>query len=414
MAIRTWERKNSTMTALVESSDTVAVLTPRGRGAVATLRLRSDASILDRQECPLFRAANGKPMSSQTLGRIVFGRWGLESAEDVVLCRRDETTLEIHCHGGDAAVQRILEDLQAVGCAIVPWFEQEQDRTGVLAAECWEAVSRAPTLCTASILLEQSGGTLQAAFAALEKVGLDEAGRASCLLNDLRSWAEFGLHLTQSWRVVLCGRPNVGKSSLLNALVGYGRSIVYNEPGTTRDVVTAETAFQGWPVQLIDTAGLRDEATGLEAAGIERARDAMATADCAVLVLDTSAPPTEDDRALLAELTSRTRNGRNVLGAGTTIVVAHKSDLPNVWGEQLPVEAVAASSLRATGVDTLADEIVSRLVPRIPGPGTPIPITPRQVKLLKQAQQRLAENDVAAFQRSVFELANPSERRMEL
>jgi tRNA modification GTPase len=102
-------------------------------------------------------------------------------------------------------------------------------------------------------------------------------------LDALLRWSEFGRHLTQPWQVVLTGVPNVGKSSLINRLLGYSRSIVYAEPGTTRDVVTAATAFDGWPVELSDTAGLRDAAGEIEAAGVERARRHLATADLAIV-----------------------------------------------------------------------------------------------------------------------------------
>src|SRR5262245_54471533 len=92
------------------------VLTPRGRGAIASLRLRGEMALLDQDEPVLFRAANGKPLAQQALGRLVFGRWGREPGEEVVVCRHDETTTDIHCHGGDAASSRILADLAAAGC----------------------------------------------------------------------------------------------------------------------------------------------------------------------------------------------------------------------------------------------------------------------------------------------------------
>src|SRR4029453_3197945 len=77
------------------------------------------------------------------------------------------------------------------------------------------------------------------------------------LLGAVLEFAELGQHLTAPWRVVLAGPPNVGKSSLINALAGYQRTIVSHVPGTTRDVVTTTTAIDGWPVELADTAGLR-------------------------------------------------------------------------------------------------------------------------------------------------------------
>src|SRR5690606_16577637 len=93
----------------------------------------------------------------------------------------------------------------------------------------------------------------------------EEARRRLAALVDR---APLGLHLTRPWHVALAGAPNVGKSSLLNAVLGYGRAIVFDQPGTTRDVLDAVTAIDGWPVRLTDGAGLRESVDALEAAGV--------------------------------------------------------------------------------------------------------------------------------------------------
>ena len=97
-----------------------------------------------------------------------------------------------------------------------------------------------------------------------------------------------GLRLLSGWKVVLIGRPNVGKSRLLNALSGFRRAIVDELPGTTRDVVAFRTAFGGWPVELADTAGIRATPDEVEHLGIERAKEELRTADLVLLVLDRS------------------------------------------------------------------------------------------------------------------------------
>lgn len=117
-------------------------------------------------------------------------------------------------------------------------------------------------------------------------------------------------------RVVLCGRPNVGKSSLLNALAGRSRSIVTAEPGTTRDVVEEAIDLGGLPVVLADTAGLRDAVGEAEAEGVRRSRDAAASADVVLLVYDASAGFGPDDRRAAQDVAGR-----------PSIVVANKSDL---------------------------------------------------------------------------------------
>ena len=104
-------------------------------------------------------------------------------------------------------------------------------------------------------------------------------------------FAGLGRHLTRPWQVVIAGAPNVGKSSLANALAGYQRAVVSEIPGTTRDLVTTEIALEGWPVELIDTAGLREPGEDLESQGIERALTAAGSADVCLWVLDSSAQP---------------------------------------------------------------------------------------------------------------------------
>ncbi|MSR57564.1 MAG: GTP-binding protein [Planctomycetaceae bacterium] len=368
---------------------TAAVLTPHGRGAVATIRLRGPSESFDGSPHALFRAADGRPVAQQPVGRIVFGRWGHEPTEEVVVCRHDLLTTEIHCHGGDAAVRRILADLETVGCRTIPWTEQFTREQGPLAAECLQALSQATTLRSADILLDQYSGTLRKALESIAPVPPLQRGQAQ--ITALLKWAQFGLHLTRAWQVVLTGRPNVGKSSLINALLGYSRSIVSDQPGTTRDVVTAETAFAGWPVQLADTAGVRSNAATIEAAGIAKARARLDSADCRVILIDLGEAPATDDFDLLVAWPD-------------AIVVAHKADRPDLWGGAVPESALRVSSLTGAGVKQLAEAIVARLVPVVPPPGTAIPVTQRQIDALRQAQDACVCGDEVALQSCLDEL----------
>lgn len=366
-----------------------ALLTPVGRGAVATIRLQSDPE-RPFPEIP-FRAANGRHLSLQPVGRIVFGLWGREADhenEEVVVCRISGQTWEIHCHGGNAAVQRILDDLQQAGCQILDWSRQVANMSGPFEAECKDALSRATTWKTAEILHEQSNGLLRRSLEDMLRTTGSDDSELSSRLNELLDWASFGIHLTQPWRVILTGRPNVGKSSLINALLGYERAIVFDQPGTTRDLVTAETAFEGWPVQLTDTAGLRVTSEALEAAGIALTRQTLQIAEIRVILVDLSADPTFEDEALLAEWPD-------------AIVVGHKSDLVDRWQERLPRAAIRVSSVSGAGLKALQQELVARMIPRTPAPGTPIPVTERQVRELSIAREALLSGDAGGCRQAI-------------
>ena len=149
------------------------------------------------------------------------------------------------------------------------------------------ALADAVTARTAAILLDQLNGALAAACrAAIAAISASDWPRATELVGQLLDHRDLGLHLTTPWRVVLAGPPNVGKSSLINALAGYERAIVSPVPGTTRDVVTLTTAIDGWPVELADTAGLRATDDELESAGVRLAEAALASADLVIVVRD--------------------------------------------------------------------------------------------------------------------------------
>ncbi|MCH9655177.1 MAG: 50S ribosome-binding GTPase [Planctomycetes bacterium] len=359
-----------------------ALLTPRGRGAVATIRVHGESLSLVTAINACFNAANKKPWEQQPVNRIVYGLWGDANSEDLVLCRLDHKTVDIHCHGGLAAIDRILQDLQTQECVIRSSQEIARNTEHMLEVELQETVTAATTFRAAEILLRQSHGLLRAAFESLlpdtNTSFLPEQYQSR--IQNLLHWESLGLHLTSPWRVVLAGRPNVGKSSLINALLGYDRSIVFDEAGTTRDVLTANTAIEGWPFQFSDTAGLREQAAPLEAEGIQRAEQVLNEADCRVILIDTSQSMHPDDQRLLSQWSD-------------SVVIAHKVDLPQCWNATLPERALFVSSKTNAGIDALLNHLVKRLVPEVPDEKTAIPVTRRQIELLYQAAEALREAD---------------------
>jgi tRNA modification GTPase len=245
---------------------------------------------------------------------------------------------------------------------------------------------RAPTLRTAEILLDQAQGALGRELARLiEAIDLDPA-LALEELDALVARAAVGLRLLSGWRVVITGRPNVGKSRLLNALAGFPRAIVDRTPGTTRDVISYPTSFGGWPVELSDTAGLRGTDDLVETLGIERARHAQHRADLILLVLDRSEPLRPIDLELMA-----------MTGA---LVVANKSDLPPAWSSgdpNLEPRAIATvSAERGDGISSLICAIIERLVPDPPPPESAVPFRDAHVEVLTRARSCLLANDRVA------------------
>ncbi len=176
------------------------------------------------------------------------------------------------------------------------------------------------------------------------------------------------------WQVVVAGRPNVGKSSLINAIAGYQRAIVHDLPGTTRDIVGVQTALDGWPVEIFDTAGLRAAGDPIEQAGIDLAQGKIAAADLVVLVFDSSSPWTAADQDLFESHPS-------------ALLVSNKSDLPPVPGPQPAAMNVSAAT--SAGVEELCRAIAHRLVPHLPPPGAAVPFLPEQVERIGTYQELL-------------------------
>lgn len=359
------------------------VLTPPGRGAVATVLVAGPQAT--EVVAGQFRPAAGKPLADYALDRIIFGRWGAAAGEELVVCRRSEQTIEVHCHGGQAAVGSLVESLAAAGCRNIPW----QAWTGRQAAnsirsQAAEALAQARTERTAAILLDQYAGALQGAMdetLAWLAAG-DEQSRlaAQRMLEALQSRAGVGRRLIDPCQIVLAGSPNVGKSSLINALAGYQRSIVFDEPGTTRDVVTAMTALDGWPVQLADTAGLREAADELEAAGVERARATLADADIQVLVFDLTRAWSSEDEALRAAWPE-------------ALIVYNKADLSASPGEHRP-PGVFTSAAAMTGIDELVRRLAEQIVLAPPPAGSPVPFRSSHLDAIRQALDGLASGDL--------------------
>ena len=360
----------------------VAVLTGEGPGAVAVVRLWGMGAVAVAGAA--FRPHRGQGLAETPPGRPRVGRVGAGLGDEVValVLPGDPPEVEVQGHGGPAAIALVVEALVAAGAERARASAWVRHAAGSrLRAEARLDLPHATTLRTASHLLDQANGAIDRELALIRD---DPPESALTRLDILIARSEVGLHLAQGWRVVLAGRPNVGKSRLLNALLGYDRAIVDPSPGTTRDVVSAATAFDGWPVELADTAGLRDPGDPIEAEGVARARDRHRSADLVLLVLDRSELLTGADRRLMAEHPG-------------ALVVANKADLPGVWD----FDGLVVSAERGDGIDRLAAEIVRRLVPDPPPAGSAIPFRPRHARRLGLIRRAIARGDRARAGRSI-------------
>jgi tRNA modification GTPase len=371
-----------------------ALVTPVGRGAVACVSVAGPQAVAAVES--LFHSSSGRRPAEQPLNRILFGSWAT-TGEEIIVVRRSESSIEVHCHGGAAAAEAILASLSAAGCTILPWQEfiagEEPSR---IRAAARIALAACATRRTATILLDQYRGALDKAIErVISQLHAGESAMAIAELRELSAWTSFGRHLTSPWRVVIAGPPNVGKSTLINALVGYERAIVFDQPGTTRDVVTAGVAIDGWPIELADTAGLRDGGDALEQSGAVRAREAIMSADLVILVLDVTQSGSPQNQNLVREHPG-------------ALVVYNKCDLlpANSAAPQIPAgfpTGLLASAKTGRNLSALCENISQRLVPRVPPAETAIAFTVEQSDAIQYA---LTDAQAGDFNEAIANLAS--------
>jgi tRNA modification GTPase len=363
----------------------VCRLTAQGRGAIAVLRVWGPRALEIADA--VFRPHRGGRLADTRRGQLRLGRIGHGLGDEVVVVVLEEEPLavEVQCHGGEAAVSLVVEALQAAGAI--------SSDGASLANQCWDDpfahdalvdLARAPTLLTAEILLDQAHGALREALDRLDR-SLDlEPDRVLVDIETLIRRSQVGLRLLDGWSVVIAGRPNVGKSRLFNALVGFARAIVDPTPGTTRDVVSFKTSFAGWPVELMDTAGLRETLDPIETIGITQSRHEQRQADLNLLVLDRSLPLELIDLELMATNPS-------------ALLVGNKSDLDLAWhGPDSSVHGrnmVIVSAETGDGLTDLIAAIVARLIALPPLAGAAVPFRADQLDALLEIRASLIAGD---------------------
>ena len=370
------------------------LLTNSGRGAVAVVGIAGEINQVAAINDQLFTPVGSRTFQTlfdQSDQVIFYGRWK-STAEDLVVVKTN-SGLEVHCHGGDAASTAIIDDLTRNGCETVShqtWRGLSSDRWR---AETEAAICAATTSRTANLLLQ----TFQNQTFALSKLSAHiDSRQTPAAISDIQrslSWAEFGLSLTQTRSVVFCGQPNVGKSSLVNAVAGFQRAIVNSQAGTTRDVLSQSTAIDGWPVDLKDTAGLRMSQHQVEALGIEKAKQEIEKSRIRCLVFsceDFSTRQPEIDQVL-------TTNQKLLNQLDPQLVVFNKSDL--VPDFKIPIALnysgpqIVVSATDQVGIQRLVASIANLLAPELPNDNDWFPVTTWHTEQLQSILQNLSRND---------------------
>lgn len=343
-----------------------ALLTPPGPAAIASIGILGPDAI--GIATPLFASSRGRSLGELPFDIPLYGCFGLQAKDDVVLSQKqfgDSVEVLIHCHGGAAITRSLLTDIVARGAQQVTWQEYLLAHgEDIVSIETREALARAPTERCAQILFDQWNGNLQRALDRL--VANPDPQQANALLR----WAPLGLHLVEPWRVLFIGPVNAGKSSLLNAIVGYQRAIVSAEAGTTRDVLRGEISIEGWPLEVLDGPGFRQSLSTLEEAGHAILERVVQKVDLTLLVLDTSQPLDEEGRRLWSH-------------RQPDLVIGNKVDLATPWtdDEQKGLD-LRVSAQTGEGIGALLSLLAGKLIPEVPPPGTIMPFTVRQVELL--------------------------------
>lgn len=426
-------RKRKLVTIMIKDQTIAGIATGGGISSISVIRLSGPMSL--PVTAKLFRGKNNRPLFDIKPFSLRYGHMvdeGNEVIDEVLVSYfaapfsyTGEDVVEISCHGGPLPVRKILEVLlkQDLRLAEPGEFTKRAFLNGRIDLSQAEAVMDVISSRTEAALKaanDQSRGHLSQEINALRndllnvmakiEVTLDfpddeldrseslalaeELSQVSARMGKLLATAEQGKLLREGYKVVIAGKPNVGKSSLLNALLKEQRAIVTDIPGTTRDVIEEFLNLDGIPLRLTDTAGIRETLDPIEAMGVERSRNSLEEADLIILVLDLSRPLSLEDEELLEKTKDYPR-----------LVLLNKEDLPKMAQipEEIAQEALTISAANHYGLDQVRAALGAKSQ-TLPAQGEVLITTSRHKDALEKSQKALEEAISAIHQEVPLDL----------
>ena len=371
--------------------DTIAAIaTAPGEGGIGIIRISGEKSLQVAQS--IFKSKSGKMIKDYNARTLIYGTVvDNEKVIDEVLVAymkgpnsyTAEDVIEINCHGGFISVKKILELILSKGVRLAEAGEFTKraflnGRIDLSQAEAIIDVIKSKTDMAHEVAQSQLEGSLAKKIKDLRmnvtevlahlEVSIDFAEedveeityqtleeKALELRNEIKKLydtAESGKILRDGLKTVIVGKPNVGKSSLLNSILGENWAIVTDIAGTTRDVIEEFVNIKGIPLKIVDTAGIRETEDVVEKIGVEKSRESFSTADLVIMVLDASRKLSEEDMEILESLKNK-----------KTIVLLNKMDLePQIELEKIEEfvnseDIIKISALKHQGIEELQDKI---------------------------------------------------------
>ena len=388
--------KNTSFDNGAQSDTIAAIATPLAPSAIGIVRVSGDGAICAADK--IFKPKNGISLINAEAGKMYYGEIRGSNGEltDIGMCFisrapnsfTGQDTAELHLHGSPIVLTEVLHSLYAQGvrAAKAGEFTKRAFLNGKLdltRAEAIIDIIEAQTPLSAQNAAFQLGGAVEMRLNPIYNSLLDIMAHfhvvidypdediddfklkshintlqsAKTVLETMLSTQKRGKVFKDGIPAAIVGRPNTGKSSLLNAILGYDRAIVTSKPGTTRDTIEEKAVLGGVLLSLTDTAGLRETFEEAEQSGIERTKSTLNAAALAILVLDISAPLQEEDISAMRSIPKQLK----------TLIVLNKTDLPRVIDTRelknavnelgLDCEYVEISALTGQGIDILEEKI---------------------------------------------------------